>query len=102
MGEKEYTGTGRSRPLHTERPWLFLGGFEVGVLAGGVVGYVDDVLNLGDGALHGDFDSLREGDGGETAALATAGEPQIGGIAFDGDEVGPAAVDGDGRVYLLV
>ena len=74
---------------------LLLGGFEVGVLAGGVVGYVYDLLNLGDGALHGDFDSLGEGDRGHTAALASAGEPQVGGIAFDGHEVGPAAVDRD-------
>ena len=67
-----------------------------------MVGYVDDVLDLGHGASHGDVDSLGEGYGGQTAALTSALQAQVDSIAFAGDEVGPAAVDSDGRIDLLV
>jgi hypothetical protein len=53
---------------------LFFGLLEVGVGPGGVVGDVDDVVDLGHGLGGGYFDSLAEGDCGHAAALASAAE----------------------------
>jgi hypothetical protein len=51
---------------------LFFGGFEVGVGPGGVVGDVDDLVDLGHGLGDGHLDPLAERDGGHAAALASA------------------------------
>jgi hypothetical protein len=67
---------GRARPREGSstcvRDRLFLGLLEVGVGAGGVVGDVDDVVDLGDGLGDRYFDALAEGDCGHAAALASA------------------------------
>ncbi len=54
------------------RDGLLLGRLEVRVGAGGVVGDVDDAVDLGDGLGDRYFDALAEGDGGHAAALAPA------------------------------
>jgi hypothetical protein len=53
---------------------LLLGLLEVGVGAGGVVGDVDDAVDLGDGLGDRHFDALAEGDCGHAAALASPAE----------------------------
>ena len=53
------------------RDGLLLGLLEVRVGAGGVVGDVDDAVDLGDSLGDGYFDALAEGDCGHAAALAS-------------------------------
>ena len=54
------------------RDGLLLGLLEVRVGAGGVVGDVDDAVDLGHGLGDRHFDALAEGDCGHAAALASA------------------------------
>ena len=56
------------------RDGLLLGLLEVRVGAGGVVGDVDDAVDLGDSLGDGYFDALAEGDCGHAAALASPAE----------------------------
>ena len=62
----------RPREGFVER--LLLGLLEVWVGAGGVVGDVDDAVDLGHGLGDRYFDALAEGDRGHAAALASAAE----------------------------
>ena len=70
----------RAGPSHCQRvessrgfaERLLLGLLEVWVGAGGVVGDVDDAVDLGHGLGDRHFDALAEGDCGHAAALAPA------------------------------
>ena len=84
------------------RDGLLLGLLEVRVGAGGVVGDVDDAVDLGDSPGDRHFDALAEGDCGHAAALTPPAQAQIGGGAFDARELGVSAVAGDARVDIAV
>ena len=65
---------------------------------------VGDIHDLGqdrDGLEKNPLDSLLQGDLGETTALATTEETQIGNRAVDGDQLGATPVGRDRRVHLL-
>jgi hypothetical protein len=67
-------GTTARRLVNDGGGRLLLGLFEVGVGAGGVVGDVDDAVDLGDSLGDRHFDALAEGDCGHAAALASPAE----------------------------
>src|SRR5437870_4034880 len=74
------------------RPALFLGSFEVRVVAAGVVGDVDHACDLGHGIADRNLDALAQRDGGHPTALASTREPEVRDVVFNGDELGPTAV----------
>src|SRR5581483_8893127 len=74
----------------------------VRVRADGVVGGVDHLGDLGDGAEDRSLDALAQRHGGQRATVAAAAHRDVRGRAFDTHDRRVAAVRGDRRVHLLV
>src|SRR5438105_1422240 len=70
-------------------------GLVIRVLARGVVGHVDHALHLRHRGQDGRLDPLVEGDRRHAAALTTAAQAHVSGVALDAHEPGHAAVHRD-------
>lgn len=81
---------------------LLLRWLEVRIRAGGVVCDVYDSRDLGNRLFDRHLDALAERHCRHAAALAAAGQAQIGDVLLHRDEFGPAAVGGNARVDVLV